>query len=195
MSQPPNWQPGANGQPQYPAPGPHYGHGGTYGPGPGHHGGYGPGPHGQPPHYGPPHGHWPQPPAQQPQSDSSSGGGGVWLGLVAGIAIAVVFGYAFLPRSSSSSSSLGGLPDVPKISLRSPRIVADEDLVVDAGGAQMRGFSLPSSRPVKVVIEGKQDTAKGFNVFVMEASDWPTFKARKPFEYVPALSSMKTRSY
>ena len=59
----------------------------------------------------------------------------------------------------------------------------------------MRGFSLPSSGPVKVVIEGKQDTAKGFNVFVMEASDWPTFKARKPFEYVPALSSKKTRSY
>ena len=59
----------------------------------------------------------------------------------------------------------------------------------------MRGFSLPSSRPVKVVIEGKQDTAKGFNVFVMEASDWPTFKSRKQFEYVPTLSSVKTRSY
>jgi len=186
MSQPPNWQPGANGQPQYPAPGPQHGHGGAYGPGQGH--------HGQPPYYGHPQGHWPQPPAQQPQSDSNSGGG-VWVGLVAGIGIAVIVGYAFLPRSRGSSDSLESLPNLPSISLRSPRIVTDEDLVVDAGGAQMRGFSLPTSGPVKVVIEGKQDTAKGFNVFVMEPSDWSTFKARKRFEYVSALSSMKTRSY
>lgn len=164
-------------------------------------GAYSSGPYGSPPQYGTPPGHWPQQaPAQQPQSGVSIGR--IVLGVVLGIVIVISVGYVWISfggtssRSSSSSSSLGGsVPEAPKLSLRNPQIITDEDLVVSAGGSQMRGFSIPSSRPVKVAVDGKQDTAKGFNVYVMKDSEWTNFKAHEEFRYVPVLSSPKTRSF
>lgn len=207
--QPPNWHPGTSGQPQYPSPVSHPGYGGGYsqgsgyGPAPQGHplqGGYGPGPfpHGPPPQYGAPPGNWPQqPPVQQPQSGVSLGR--IVLGVIVGFVILIFFGYILSSITSPKGNSLtfgnGSLPEAPKLTLRSPQIVTDEDFVVSAGGAQMRGFTIPSTRPVKVSVEGKQDTAKGFNVYVMEDSDWTKFKAEQRFEYVPSLSSLKTRSY
>jgi hypothetical protein len=121
--------------------------------------------------------------------------------------ILISFGYIFSSLTSPKGNSLtvggGSLPDVgggslldaPKLTLRSPQVVTDEDLVVGAGGSQMRGFTIPSSRPVKVAVEGKQDTAKGFNVHVMDQDDWAKFKAGGEFRHVTALSAPKTRSF
>jgi hypothetical protein len=128
--------------------------------------------------------------------------GRIVLGVVLGILIVISFGYVWISiggtssgRSSSTSSLGESLPEPPRLALRNPQIVTNEDLVVSAGGWQMRGFSIPSSRPVKVAVEGKQDTAKGFNVYLMEDSDLANFKAHQQFSYVPALSSPKTRSF
>lgn len=131
---------------------------------------------------------------QQPKSDVNLGR--IVLGVVLGIVILISFGYVFISVSGGTSSSLNGsLPPSPNLSLRSPQIVTDEDLVVSAGGSQMRGFTLPSPRPVKVAVEGKQDTAKGFNVHVMTQSEWEKFKAGEAFRHIPALSTPKTRTF
>lgn len=72
----------------------------------------------------------------------------------------------------------------------------DEDLVVAASGSQMRPFSIESSSPVKLIVEGKQDTAKGFNVWVMDSDDWQQFKRnRQDSHYIIDLSAPQTRAY
>jgi hypothetical protein len=48
---------------------------------------------------------------------------------------------------------------------------------------------------VKIRVDGKQDTAKGFNVFVMSAAESQAFRSKRPFNYIQSLSAPKTRAF
>ncbi len=60
--------------------------------------------------------------------------------------------------------------------LRSPQVVFDEEMAVPAGGSQLRGFTLPSSRRVKLEVRGLKNVDKGYSVYVIPTEDWEGFK-------------------
>lgn len=83
----------------------------------------------------------------------------------------------------------------PLDALRDEQVFLDETVVVSAGGSQMRGFRLPSDRPVRVIAEGVRDTAKGFTVYCMTPADWKVMQSGKRFEYFTALSAPKIQKF
>ena len=70
----------------------------------------------------------------------------------------------------------------------------DEELVVDVGRIQSRMFTVPSTGPVKVTVKGKQDSEKGFDVWVLSTSDLALLRSGEPFMTLSSFSSKKTRS-
>jgi len=79
--------------------------------------------------------------------------------------------------------------------LRGPEVVCDEELVVEANGAQMRGLTLPSARPLLVEATALKNADKGFNVYVMEMKDWEAFSQGARFRYFMALSAPKVTRF
>jgi hypothetical protein len=108
-------------------------------------------------------------------------------------------GAALVPDPAPTALGPAAAPNQPApprpAVARSPQVVVDEDLVASASGAQMRSVALKSSRPVLVAVEGKDNTGKGFNVYVMTEADWERFRSRRAFDFVQALSRPKTRSF
>jgi hypothetical protein len=47
---------------------------------------------------------------------------------------------------------------------RSPQSLANEDVLVKAGGRGTVAFRIPGKRPVKLTVRGVKDTAKGYDV-------------------------------
>ena len=78
--------------------------------------------------------------------------------------------------------------------VRGKQVVFDESLSVDSGGAQMRGFTIPSPRPVQVSVTGLKDTDKGYSVYVMNQSEWENFKAKKEFRHIPSFEGLKVKT-
>ncbi|WP_433926792.1 hypothetical protein AB3662_28225 [Sorangium cellulosum] len=87
------------------------------------------------------------------------------------------------------------LADHAGVNVRTPQVVVDEEMAIDAGGWQARGFSLPSPRPVQITAQGVKHTDKGFRVLLMDAAQLESFKARKEFRHIPSFEGLKIRSY
>jgi hypothetical protein len=124
--------------------------------------------------------------------------GRIVLGVVLGFVIlgsALYILSAVRPQRERARDTSPSLFSDPASIVRTPQIVVDEDLVVPASGAQMRGFTLPSGRPVGLTVDGRQDTAKGFNVFVMTEAEWQNFRAKERFSYHSGLSAPNTRAF
>lgn len=79
--------------------------------------------------------------------------------------------------------------------LRDEQVIVDETLAVDAGGHQMRGFSLPSDRKIRVVAEGVSHTAKGFSVNCVNPDQWEKLTAGKQFTCALGLSGEKVQAF
>jgi hypothetical protein len=79
--------------------------------------------------------------------------------------------------------------------IRGTQVVVDEEIAVDARGAQMRGVTMPSERPVQVQVEGKTHADKGFTVYVMALSEWDNFQNGKQFRQLPSFEGLKVRSF
>lgn len=71
------------------------------------------------------------------------------------------------------------------------QVVVDEELAVSSHGSQMRGFKLTGKETLQVEVKGVKNTDKGFDVYLMTASDWENFKAGKAFEHFPAFQGLK----
>jgi hypothetical protein len=76
-----------------------------------------------------------------------------------------------------------------------PFVVSDEELTVAARAWRGPGFTLPSSRSVHLIVEGKQHTDKGFRVYVMAPEEVARFEKRKPFKDVPAFEGLKVHTF
>ncbi|HET9624582.1 MAG TPA: hypothetical protein VFP84_24610 [Kofleriaceae bacterium] len=98
---------------------------------------------------------------------------------------------ALTPHAGGGETPLGALREA----IATPQVVVDEEVAVDAGGWQARSFRLSSAGPIQVTAEGRKDTDKGFNVFVMSASELPNLEQDTTFSHVPDLQGLKIRSF
>lgn len=87
------------------------------------------------------------------------------------------------------------LADHAGVNVRTPQVVIDEEMAIDADGWQARGFSLPSPRPVQVTAQGIKHTDKGFRVFLMDSAQLKNFKEKNEFRHIPSFEGLKIRSY
>lgn len=110
--------------------------------------------------------------------------------LVAVFLCIIVFVIAF--RAFSPGGGGGG---AVRRALRGQQVIADEQIVVPAGGAQMHGFEFPSARPLLVEVTGVADASKGFSVYLMNAGEWEKFRAGKEFRHLPAFQGLKVTSF
>lgn len=78
--------------------------------------------------------------------------------------------------------------------LRDTQVLVDETTAVSAGGLHSYTFSLPSSRPVRVVVEGVRETAKGFDVRMVRPEELEKVQAGLDFRHIPDLSGLKVQS-
>jgi len=46
-----------------------------------------------------------------------------------------------------------------------------------------------------VLTEGVKHTDKGYNVYLMQASEWDNFKGHKEFNHMPSFHGLKVRSF
>lgn len=84
--------------------------------------------------------------------------------------------------------------DTSTLDLRDTQVLVDETTAVSAGGLHSYTFSLPSSRPVRVVVEGVRETAKGFDVRMVRPEELEKVQAGLDFRHIPDLSGLKVQS-
>jgi hypothetical protein len=97
--------------------------------------------------------------------------------------------------SSTRSADQPGLGDLVGRATRGAQVIVDEEVAVSAHGWQLRGFTLPSSRPIEVVAEGKTHTDKGFTLYVMASDQAESFKMREAFKHIASFEGLKVRSF
>ncbi len=88
-----------------------------------------------------------------------------------------------------------GLGDLLSSTVRSPQVVADEEVTVAAHAWRGPGFTLPSPRAVRIVADGKKHTEKGFRLYVMAPEELANLEKRKPFRDVPSFEGLKVHSF
>lgn len=87
-------------------------------------------------------------------------------------------------------------PPVPRQASYAPPIsLLSETLVVEADSWQSRGFNLPARGRVALSVAGIRDTAKGFDVIVMDAAEAPAFRTGGQYRSYAALSRPQTSSF
>lgn len=100
------------------------------------------------------------------------------------------------PSAQQPAEGPGSPPQPrPAAAPPAPQVLVDEDIAVSASHAQMRPLVLKVAGPVSVSVEGKDNTAKGFNVFVMSDLEWVNLQSKRDFSYIPTLSAKQTRSF
>jgi hypothetical protein len=109
-------------------------------------------------------------------------------------AVLIVLSLVLVQRLSTRSYDSGS-PSTPLGSLlSSPQVIVDEQVAVDADGWQARSFSLSSPHPIQVVAEGRNHADKGFSLYVMASSEFPSFAQHTAFRHIPAFEGLKVRA-
>ena len=85
--------------------------------------------------------------------------------------------------------------ETAEINIRQPQVIFDEEMAIDAGGWQSRGFSLSAARPVQLSVQGVQHTDKGFRVYLMPADEVANYRARDEFRHMPGFQGLKVRRF
>jgi hypothetical protein len=100
------------------------------------------------------------------------------------------------PGSADGQATLVGDLDLHNLfgGAQGDQVVADENLTVAAHSWRGPGFTLPSPRPVHIVIEGKEHTEKGFRLYVMTAEELAKFEKRQTFKDAPSFEGLKVHS-
>lgn len=145
--------------------------------------------------------------SDQPQQPERSRGISLsTLGIVILIGVILVAGSVLLERQGffrfgksrdSTAPYEGG--DTARRSpldvLRSEQVVVDETAAVSAGGRAIYRVTLPSDRPVRVIVEGVQSTANGFSVYCVGVEEVKKMTSGERFSYYPALTSQKVQKF
>src|SRR5882672_6773291 len=100
-----------------------------------------------------------------------------------------------LPLRSPSARLLPGEPMTTKVGLlvlaslvalaarTEERVIADEEIAVSAGQAQMRGFSVPEDLTgvrLTITVSGRKHTDKGFSVILLQGKGaWENYRSKK----------------
>lgn len=113
------------------------------------------------------------------------------LGAAAVVAVAMLGGWDRFIHKAQVAADVGPQSDTthPSDIVRNPQVVADETVVIGAGGHKMWQFTLPSARPVKVEIKGLRDTAKGFSVNCIPPSQWDNLSSGREFRALNAFTA------
>lgn len=101
-----------------------------------------------------------------------------------------------LAPGAGGGGGVGGIGNLVGRAVRSPQVMVNEEIAIDASGAQMRGFTLSSPAPVSVEVQGRKNTDKGFMVFVMPESEWEKFKGGAgTSQQMSEFQGLKVRSF
>jgi hypothetical protein len=127
-------------------------------------------------------------------------------GRIAAAALGVTLGTAALSchPGREGAAREGGTSDLPIVgaldfhnlfgAAAGDQVVADENVTVAAHAWRGPGFTLPSSRTVHMVIDGKDHTEKGFRLYVMTSDELTKFEKHQTFKDVPAFEGLKVHS-
>jgi hypothetical protein len=118
------------------------------------------------------------------------------------VSLASVVAMAILQRSAATAGAGGAGGAVAfelgpvRIPLTGAQVLVDEDMTVHGGGWQVRGLTLPGTRPIQVIAEGKAHAEKGFDVFVLSESEFNDhFSKKKPFHATSSFEGTKVKSF
>lgn len=75
--------------------------------------------------------------------------------------------------------ALLAVPLMSVIAFAEPKTLVDDEWVISAGASQGKVVTVTGAKPLKVVVEGLQDTKKGFTVRVLPETVWNDFIAKK----------------
>ena len=101
-----------------------------------------------------------------------------------------------LAPGAGGGGGAGGIGNLVGRAVRSPQVVANEEIAIPASGAQMRGFTLSSPAPVSVEVQGRKNTDKGFMVYVMPSDEWEKFKGGAgTFQQMSEFHGLDVRSF
>ena len=137
----------------------------------------------------------PPPPAPVPPKKSVSGGG---LAKAFGFVVLALVASVFWRHSGATSAGNSYRAPVPAAAVNlvlPPQVVFDEEIAVDAHGWRSKGFALPHAQPVRLQVTGGEDTAKGFDIMLLENDDVKKLQAEQPFQKIVLFSADRVRSF
>lgn len=132
------------------------------------------------------------------ETEKKSKGHPILLMLIMGgvICLAMAMYDRFFARPAAASPPAGVDTSTPHLTdlLRNEQVLVDETTAISAGGLHSYTFSLPSSRPVRVVVDGVRETAKGFDVRMVRPEELEKVQSGREFRHIPDLSGLKVQS-